>query len=89
MEQYYLSEKDRLGLKFSTGSAEEMEHLFGGSIPFLPEENIIKKGEGEINVELPILLRNQSQQYIHYLYNLILSRETMHLLMLLQAKISS
>lgn len=75
MEQYYLSEKDRLGLKFSTGSAEEMEHLFGGSIPFLPEENIIKKGEGEINVELPILLRNQSQQYIHYLYNLILSRE--------------
>ena len=45
MEQYYLSEKDRLGLKFSTGSAEEMEHLFGGSIPFLPEENIIKKAK--------------------------------------------
>lgn len=75
MEEFYLSEKDRLGLKFSTGSVEEMEGLFGGRIPLLPEESIIKKGEGEMNAELPLPLRHQSQQYIHYLYNLIANRE--------------
>ena len=45
-------------------------------MPVLPDENIIKKGEGEINTELSLALRNQSQQYIHYLYNLIASRES-------------
>ncbi len=76
MEEFYLSEKDRNMLKFSTASVEEMKDFFGGSVPILPDENIIKKGEGEINTELSLALRSQSQQYIHYLYNLIASRES-------------
>ncbi|MEK6680507.1 MAG: adenylate/guanylate cyclase domain-containing protein [Nitrospirota bacterium] len=76
MEEFYFSEKDRNMLKFSTASIGEMKDFFGGSVPVLPDENIIKKGEGEINTELSLALRNQSQQYIHYLYNLIASRES-------------